>query len=37
MEKDVITPEELIDEVKAVNAKQHKKAGEVGIRKGSLS
>lgn len=31
VEKGVITPEELIDEVKAVNAEQHKKAGGVGI------
>jgi len=27
----VITPEELIDEVKVVHAEQHKKAGGVGI------
>lgn len=31
VEKGVITPEELIDEVKAVHAEQHKKAGGVGI------
>ena len=31
VEKGIITPEELIDEVKAVHAEQHKKAGGVGI------
>ena len=31
VEKGVITPEELIDEVKAVHSEQHKKAGGVGI------
>ena len=31
IEKGVFTAEELIDEVKAVHAEQHKKAGGVGI------
>ncbi len=31
VEKGVITPEELIDEVKDVHAEQHQKAGGVGI------
>ncbi len=31
VDKGIITPEELIDEVKTVHAEQHKKAGGVGI------
>ena len=31
IEKGVFTAEELIDEVKAVHAEQHKKAGGVGL------
>ncbi len=31
VEKGIITPEELIDEVKVAHAEQHKKAGGVGI------
>lgn len=31
VEKGIISAEELLEEVKAVNAEQHKKAGGVGI------
>ena len=31
VEKGIFTPEELIEEVKAVHAEQHQKAGGVGI------
>ena len=31
VKRGIITKEELLDEVKAVNAEQHRQAGEVGI------